>query len=152
MSIDKASYQSELLQAMISCNNSAIQNINNALTHWPAKATGIGFDTFIDQDEEGFVSILLTPQGPDSYVLNKQVRDFRYLFDIKFIDGQLNFPVTLFDPNEAFFDMREAVSETALKWVLSLIKQIGEVEFPKPIIFSNCYHEAKILHDACESN
>ncbi len=142
---DEAEYKLKLLEAMQSCNQTAIQNIKGAIANWPEKADVFSFDTFIDQDAEGFVSVLITPDGPDTYALCKAIEDFRYLFEVKFEDGKLNYSLPMFDPNEEKFDVGNAVSETALEWVTYLIGQVGKASFPAPVRFSNCDHETKLL-------
>jgi len=143
--MDKTEYQINLLAAMKSCDDDAIKNIREALAHWPEKATGFHFDTFLDQDEEAFVSILITAGGPDSYVLNKQISAYRNIFDVRFIDGKLTHDLPLLNRDETSFDIREAVSETAYEWVISLFLKVGKISFPVPVRFSNCDHESQEL-------
>jgi len=142
---EKAEYQSKLLGAMQSCNQSAIENIQGAIANWPVKATAFSFDTFIDQDAEGFVSVIITPDGPDSYVLCKAIEGFRDLFDVQVVDGKLNHALPLFDPDDVQFDIRTAVSETAFQWITFLIELVGKESFPVPIRFTNCDYEVKSI-------
>ena len=143
--MNKANYQAALLNAMKSNEGLAVANINSALECWPEKATSFGFDLFIDQDAEGFVSLLITPDGPDSYVLNKAIHKYRYLFEVKFEGAKLTYDLPLFDTDDIEFDVRDAVSETALKWVNELVGIVGKLSFPVPVRFSNCCHETKFL-------
>lgn len=138
--MDEITYRLKLYEAMRVCTEDAVKNIQGAIANWPEKATTFGFDTFIDQDGEGFVSILITPDGPDSYVLNRKIKEFRHIFDVKFVDGKLNHSLPLFDPDEIQFDISRVVSETALEWIKGLIEKVGKSSFPVPIRFSDCDH------------
>ena len=70
-----------------------------------------------NQEPDGLFAILIHLEGPDLYALNKAIDAHRYLFDVKFVDGQLAPQVPMFDPFDMDFEVNDVIVDTALLWL-----------------------------------
>jgi len=84
-----------VLRAHTDAALSKLQKINRCL---PEKTRGIRIMVHLPQDADGMFSVMVHLDGPDSFVLDKAIGDFRSLFDVRVVHGAVTPHVPLFDP------------------------------------------------------
>lgn len=89
-------------------------------TNLPEKAKSVKVGIHPDQNEDGMFSIMVHLCGPDLYVLNKAIADYRLLFDVKFIGGKLQPNVPIMDPDEVSFSINDLIVEVSIDWVKTI--------------------------------
>jgi hypothetical protein len=105
----------------------------------PQKARQVMVGVHPGQSEEGFFDIVVHLDGPDLYVLQKAIAPYRFLFEVKCIDGQMQPDVPMFDPNEAAFSVNDAIVDTCTEWVECLWQQLGGVGLPALVFGEDGY-------------
>ncbi|MEM7289666.1 MAG: DUF6389 family protein [Pseudomonadota bacterium] len=127
-------YAAILREILVQQDVFARRQLKGALAHWPDKATGLHFGIHPDQDGEGTFDVMLHVQGPDSYVINKAISEYRRLFEIKRMPGGLNISVPLFDPDEVDYEVRDVIADVAMDWAENLWAKEGKNHPDLPVL------------------
>ncbi len=119
------SYADCLTEILASYDGFSRSQIAGVLSHLPEMATGLHFGIHPEQGGEGGFSVLIDVQGPDSYVINKAVSDYRYLFTVKRVPGGLNVAVPFFYSDDVDFEVNDVIADTTMEWVTRLWGLVG---------------------------
>ncbi len=111
------SYSAELLKILRSRSEQAINTLRAVDEILPDKVSGIMLGVHPSQEPDGMFGVLVHLEGPDLFVLNKVIDAHRYLFDVKFVDGQLIPQVPMFDPFDTDFEVNDVIVDTVLLWL-----------------------------------
>lgn len=109
---------------------SKLQKINGCL---PEKTRAIRIMVHLPQDAEGMFSVWLHLDGPDLFVLNKAISDFRSLFEIRFVHGAVTPHVPLFDPFDQPFSVNDAIVDIAMVWLKEVWVAFGGMSRRLPV-------------------
>jgi hypothetical protein len=123
-------YKAVLKSVLQVHSQSALERLNTIKQSLPQKARQVMVGVHPGQSEEGFFDIVVHLDGPDLYVLNKAIAPYRFLFEVKCIDGQMQPDVPMFDPDEAVFSVNDAIVDTCMEWVEGLWQRLGGVVLP----------------------
>jgi hypothetical protein len=107
-----------------------LEQINNVL---PEKTRGIVIMVHPSQDPDGRFSVMVHLDGPDLYVLNKAIGDFRSLFDVQDAAGAVLPDVPLFDPFDEPFSVNDAIVDIAMVWIKELWATFGGMTMRVPV-------------------
>ncbi|WBU64592.1 DUF6389 family protein [Paracoccus aerodenitrificans] len=119
-----------ILRAHTSTALSMLQSINRCL---PEKTRSVRIMVHVPQDAEGMFSVVVHLDGPDLFVLNKAIGDFRYLFDVRVVNGAITPDVPLFDPFDQPFSVNDAIVDIAMVWVKELWATFGGMKVHLPV-------------------
>ena len=109
---------------------SKLQKINGCL---PEKTRAIRIMVHLPQDADGMFSVWLHLDGPDLFVLNKAISDFRSLFDTRVVHGTVTPHVPLFDPFDQPFSVNDAIVDTAMVWFKEVWAAFGGMSQRLPV-------------------
>ncbi len=109
---------------------SKLQKINGCL---PEKTRAIRIVVHLPQDADGMFSVMLHLEGPDLYVLNKNISDFRSLFQVRVVDGRCHPKVPLLDPFDQPFSVNDAIVDSAMIWLRELWTTFGGMSVGLPV-------------------
>ncbi|OZI34554.1 hypothetical protein CAL29_13720 [Bordetella genomosp. 10] len=96
----------------------------------PPRAREIHIAVFPDQDGTGTFSIVASLDGPDMFVLNKAIEGHRYLFDVRYTERGVEPDVPLLDGGGTGFDVQDAVVDTGMRWVETLVRARDPAPLP----------------------
>lgn len=116
----KTEYREVLQNTLKSYTQSAVDMIFKIKTNLPEKAKSVEVGIHPNQDEDGIFSVMVHLCGPDLYVLNKAIADYRLLFDVKLIGGKLQPNVPIMDPGEVSFSINDLIAEVSIDWVKTI--------------------------------
>ncbi len=123
--MDENNYKQELLSILRKHSEQAIRTLKEMDKVLPDKAKEVHIGIHPNQEPDGLFTIMVHLDGPDLYVLNKAIGDYRKLFDVKFVDGQLEPKVPLFDPFDEGFSVNDAIVDTSFVWVEEIWNVFG---------------------------
>ncbi len=126
----KTEYREVLQDTLKSYTQSAVDMIFKIKTNLPEKAKSVEVGIHPNQDEDGMFSVMVHLCGPDLYVLNKAIADYRLLFDVKLIGGKLQPNVPILDPNEVSFSINDLIVEVSIDWVKTIWDLSGGLKIP----------------------
>ena len=118
--MDGSQYQRILLKVLGEHSVAAKQKIAGLIRKLPAKAVQIEFGIFPDQDGEGTFSVVISLDGPDNYVLNKAIEEFRTIFDVLHTPAGFVPDLPMFDPDKSEFDVNDVIVDSAAIWIKDL--------------------------------
>lgn len=121
------SYSKALLQILRQHAADALTQLQKINSDLPEKTTGIAIGVHPNQEPDGMFSILVHLEGPDSYSINKAIDDHRYLFNVRFEDGELTPKVPLFDPFDTEFEVNDVIVDTSVIWLMEIWSKLGDV-------------------------
>jgi hypothetical protein len=102
----------------------AVSELVAALVLIPPKARQVTLDIFVDQDGEGFLSVRVGLDGPDSYVLNRAIDRHAQLFSTRMTATGLEPALPLMDPIGEEFSVHDALTDCAAAWLISIWRQL----------------------------
>lgn len=77
----RAEYIDKVTTVLNQHSKRASSNLEAALPLVPPKARSMRIEIFVDQDEEGFLSVHIALNGPELIVLNRAIATHAMLFD-----------------------------------------------------------------------
>lgn len=80
-------YAQDLKRALQAAEANALDLATKAVRSAPSKVEILDVGIHMDQEASGHLTLMIHPIGPDSFVLNKAIADFRTLFDGKVPTG-----------------------------------------------------------------
>ncbi len=132
--VDAETYATQLAAILSQHTYHGASQIRAALANLPPKTRDMHIGIHPGQDGAGMFSVMIHLGGPDIYVLNKAIKDHRYLFDIRYMDGRLNVSVPLFDPDEVAFCVNDVIADASVAWVRDLWAQAGRTHPDLPVM------------------
>jgi hypothetical protein len=126
----QSEYEAILRNILAMHTEAALHQLDGIRNTLSQKAKSVEVGIHLPQDEEGFFSIVVHPIGPDLFVLNKSIEPYRYLFDVRFIDGKLQPEVPLFEPDDVSFSVNDVIVDVSMGWLKHLWEQSGGVGLP----------------------
>lgn len=134
----KTEYREMLQCTLKSYTQSAVDMIFKIKTNLPEKAKSVEVGIHPNQDEDGKFSVMVHLCGPDPYVLNKAIADYRLLFDVKVIEGKLHPNVPILDPDEASFSINDLIVEVSIDWAKIIWNLSGGLKIPGYVFGDEC--------------
>ncbi|HHH1657114.1 TPA: DUF6389 family protein, partial [Yersinia enterocolitica] len=131
-------YREVLQNTLKGYTQSAVDMIFKIKTNLPEKAKSVDVGIHPNQDEDGMFSVMVHLCGPDLYVLNKAIADYRLLFDVKFIGGKLQPNVPILDPDEVSFSINDLIVEVSIDWVKTIWDLSGGLKIPGYVFGDEC--------------
>jgi hypothetical protein len=128
---DAEMYRQRLTAVMDDWTEDAADRLACAFGALPVKAERIDIGVHTDQDGAGFVSVMLHLHGPDLYILNKSIADFRELFVVRSTPTGLVPLVPSVNPFEQDFPTNKIAAEVAGAWALKVWMRAGGPETGK---------------------
>ena len=98
----------------------------------PNSTKSIDLMIFIDQDGEGFLTVRISLNGPDLYVINKQIEDCAVLFDTVMVSDGLEPPLPLMDPFDEGFSVHDELANCAADWLVDVMQEVDCKSFGVP--------------------
>lgn len=123
-------YRAVLHDTLKSHTQAALDLILQIKNNLPEKAKTAEFGIHPNQDEDGLFSVMVHLCGPDLYVLNKSIEQYRELFDVKFTGGELQPNVPVFDSGDVSFSINDLIVEIGIDWVKTLWCLSGGLGIP----------------------
>lgn len=131
-------YREVLQYTLKGYTQSAADMILKIKTNLPEKAKSVDIGIHPNQDEDGMFSVMVHLCGPELYVLNKAIADYRLLFDVKFIGGKLQPNVPILDPDEVSFSINDLIVEVSIDWVKTVWDLSGGLKIPGYVFGHEC--------------
>lgn len=131
-------YRKILQCTLKSHTQNAVDMIFKIRINLPEKAKSIEVGIHPNQDENGMFSVMAHLCGPDLYVLNKAIADYRLLFDVTFIEGKLKPNVPILDPEEVSFSINDLIVEVGIDWVKTIWDLSGGLKIPGYVFGDEC--------------
>ncbi|MEO0370837.1 MAG: DUF6389 family protein [Pseudomonadota bacterium] len=129
----QAEYKAALLSALDSCRDEITNNVSGAIQNLPEKAKGFDIGVHPDQDQEGFLTVMIHVVGPDLYVLNKAIQDFRLLFKIRHEETGMSFGLPMFEPYGEEVPVGDVQVDTVAEWFGAFWPSVDDLAFQKPV-------------------
>lgn len=99
----------------------------------PASTRNAEITIYVDDDGEGFLSVRVQLDGPDLYVLNKQIRDYAELFATRMVDTEMVPPLPLMEPDAYEFSVQHTLADCAADWLAGIWKKVDSDLFKIPV-------------------
>ncbi len=115
---------------------SVVFKVANVIKLMPANTRSLVLEIFVDQDGEGFLKIMASLDGPDLYVLNKQIAPDAELFTTRMTEAGFVPPLPLMGRNESF-DVNDALTDCAAEWLQSLCSELQLEAVTVPVIIES---------------
>lgn len=87
----------------------------------------------LPQDADGTFSVMAHLDGPDLFVLNKAIDNFRSLFDVRILEGAVSADVPLFDPHDQPFSVNDAIVDIVMVWLREVWAMFGGMRMRLPV-------------------
>src|SRR5258708_7724170 len=111
----------------------AASQLAAALALVPPKTRKVLIEIFVDQDGEGFLTVRVTLEGPDLFVLNRAIAAHAELFGTRMTQSGLDPALPLMEPGSEAFSVHDALADCASAWVASVWRQAGRETFGLPV-------------------
>ena len=98
----------------------AAARLRAALRQVPSTAGAITIGIFVDQGGEGLLDVVVGLDGPDLHVLQRAIVAHATLFDTRLTAAGLAPPLPLMDPADAGFEVADALTDCATRWIATL--------------------------------
>lgn len=119
--MQQTKFETELSQALEKHSTEATVVIQNVIDNLPENATELNFEIFTAQDQDGFFTIAANLDGPDLYVLNKEIEDISSIFSPKHQGGKIVPYIPLVDdPFETEYEVNDIIVDHAAAWLKRL--------------------------------
>jgi len=143
--MEKEEYITQVALVLDSKSKEIKEKFEDALGCVPEKAKSIAVYVFTDQDGEGFLDIRISLDGPDLYILNKEIKEKADLFETKIVDGRVEPPMPLLDPFDIDFKSADTLVDTASRWLAENLKNadLSKVNIPVTILNPDGYGTLK---------
>ena len=110
-------YQTTTRQVLDSCTFEAVKRLVLVLQNLPSSVRSVAIEIFPWQSREGGFSIRANLEGPDLHVLNRAIKPWAVLFDVRHTSRGLDPPVPMLDPFDESFDADHAIVDCAVEWI-----------------------------------
>ncbi len=131
--MDEETYSKTLLQLFRNRSTAAQDQLRKVISALPDGATSINVGVHPNQEPDGMFSILIHLDGPDLHSLNKEIGDYRYLFDVRYQNGVLTPEVPMFDPFDTAFEVNDVIVDTSLIWLKELFSSFAGCPDTPPV-------------------
>lgn len=128
--MDRADYKAALDRIFPAYQLSALGKLREIKKTISPKVRHVMIGIHPDQDGEGYFDVKVHLDGPDLFVLNKEIAEHRTLFEVRVLEGRLVPDVPLFDPDESSFPVADAIVDIAMEWVEGLWRELGGMGVP----------------------
>lgn len=130
----QSEYKSELRDVLKAHSQSASKKIALLLENLPSEAKSLEFGVFPAQDGDGTFDVMASLTGPDLYVLNRKVQDYRSLFEVNYTPAGLKTGAPIFDviDDPPDFDVNDAIVDTVAEWLSELWIKLGTSKLSIP--------------------
>ena len=88
---------------------------------------------FPDQDGEGTFAVRATLNGPDLYVLNKEIEDIAEIIGVEYGERSLIPPVPHMDAFNSNFEVNDVLADVVGEWLEMIWKKGNVKEFKKSV-------------------
>ena len=129
---DAASYRVTLASILKEHADAAVQTLRAAFAQMPDKAQSLVIMVHPSQEPDGTFSVLLHPEGPDIFVLNKALEPHRTLFSVKSTPTGVVPRVPLFDIFDTPFSVNDVIVDVAADWIETVWTRAGGAQFDRP--------------------
>ncbi len=129
----RAEYIDKVTTVLNQHSKRASSNLEAALPLVPPKARSMRIEIFVDQDEEGFLSVHIALNGPELIVLNRAIATHAMLFDTIMKESGFEPALPLMEPGRESFSVADALTDCAALWVTSLWKHTSKGAFALPV-------------------
>lgn len=123
-------YRAVLHDTLKRQTESALDLIFQIKINLPEKTEAVEFGIHPSQDEDGLFSVMVHLRGPELYVLNNAIGKYRELFDVKFIEGELQPNVPVFGHGDVSFSVNDVIVEVGVDWIDTLWSLSGGLGIP----------------------
>ncbi len=130
-SIDE--YKLILLTTLRAHTDTALSKLRSIKDALPEGTRRIRIIVHLPQDAEGLFTVMVHLDGPDLFVLNKAISQFRSLFDVQFVEGTVTPDVPLFDPFDQPFSVNDTIVDVAMGWLKEVWATFGEMKPNLPV-------------------
>ena len=135
--MEKDEYISEVLKVLDSHSAEIKRKFEDALDSLPPKTVAVDVNVFSDQDGEGFLNIRVSLDGPDLYVLNREIKKKASLFDTVMGSDGFEPPLPVLDPFDVEFESADTLVDTATRWLQKELSQTNLSKVNLPITILN---------------
>ena len=126
-------YRLELRKVLDENTQEAVNKLNTIIPLLPLKTKSVQIMIFPEQDGEGTFGVRVLLDGPDLFVLNKTIKDFADLINVRHTPKGLTPPVPLLDPFKSKFEVNDVLSDVVGDWVYTLWDQVDSEILEVPI-------------------
>ena len=130
---DVDEYRQVLLAVLRAHSVTALSRLQSIDRSLPEKTRGIEIVVHPSQDPDGTFSVMVHLLGPDLFVLNKAIGDFRSLFDARTVHGLVTHDFPLFDQFDQPFSVNDTVVDIAMAWIRELWAAFGGMTMRVPV-------------------
>ena len=103
----------------------------------PETARAIDLMIFVDQDGEGFLTVRISLDGPDLYVINKAIEECALLFDTKVVNVKMVPPMPLMDPFDEDFSIHDVLTDSAADWLTAVWNGVDRSRLQIPVTITS---------------
>lgn len=126
-------YSSQLINSIDSHKDPVLERISKLLSVIPEKATGLDITIFPSQDWDGTFNIYANIEGPDLFVLQKNIEEYASIFSIKHTENGIEPKVPYLEPNRQAFEVNEVLTNSIGKWLFDILKEVDLSKVSIPI-------------------
>lgn len=126
-------FKQELAEVLLKHSENAVQRINKVLTFLPAETKSVSIMISLNQDGDGDFSVYISLDGPDLYVLNKQIQEYFEIFSPTYNKSGLNPYIPTVDPFDVDFEVNDTVADVVVEWLSSLWKKVKSENVTVPV-------------------
>lgn len=129
----EAELKNALSRVLVEYSRDAFERIRHVIGNLPEKARSLSFEIFPSQDGDGFFAVQANLDGPDLYVLNKQLGEEAEIFCPRHLKDGLEPAIPLVDPFEANYAVNDLVVDTVAAWLADLWRGIDSTQVSIPV-------------------
>ena len=134
MEMTEEQHRHELANALQTQQNSVVAKLNVVFGRIPELSKTVCIDILVPQEVDGSFEVSISVDGPDLYVLNKQIVDVANVFVVnRTSEGFVPFLPLV---EEADYDVYPVVCECALQWIQSLWNEVKHQHVQLPVVLS----------------
>lgn len=126
-------YRRILLTVLRDHTDAAVSALHSIDRHLPEKTRSMQIIVHLPQDADGMFAVMVHLDGPDLFVLNKAIDNFRSLFDVRILEGAVSPDVPLFDPHDQPFSVNDAIVDIVMVWLREVWAMFGGMRMRLPV-------------------
>ena len=132
--MDEDAYRDELLSILRRHSEHAGATLRSLAAALPEKARSMHIVVHVGQEADGLFDVMAHLDGPDLFVLNRAIQDYRRLFETRYVEsGGVHPPVPTFDPFEQPFEVNDIIVDVATDWLRGLWSDLRDTRFDLPV-------------------
>lgn len=132
--MEEQELERQLMTELQKHSESALKAMSDVIASLPEKAVQLNFEIFPAQDGDGFFSIRANLDGPDLYVLNKEIDSVADIFNPKYVNGNIEPYIPTVDPFEIEYEANNIVVDCSAKWLSRLWAQLDTANIQVPVL------------------